>query len=372
MVPNYGTPELTLTSGRGSTVTDARGRTFVDLLAGIAVSSLGHAHPRITQAIREQAARIHHTSNLYANEPSLQLARTLKDWTGMRSLFVNSGTEANEAAIKLARRRAHDEGREGTILSFHGSFHGRTAGALAATGQPKHRRGFGPLPGVLHVPFNDAHAVEAAFAEHDIAAVLVEPVQGEGGVHPLAKEAARAIQAQCRQHQALLMVDEVQTGIGRTGTMFAHEHYGWKPDVMTLAKALGGGMPIGACLVREPHHEVLGPGTHGCTFGGNPVSAAAANVVLDEVHTQNLPARAAMLGQMAKDNAAGHGLDARGLGLLLGFPVPDPGATKAMLQSKGVLVGTAGDAVRIAPALNVPDEALLAGIDALGRVCIAA
>jgi len=371
LVPNYGTPRLLLVRGSGCQVEDAAGRTYVDLLAGIAVNVLGHAHPAVVAAVQKQVARLAHTSNLYANGPSLRLAERLRDLAGgHKTLFLNSGTEANEAALKLCRRHAHATDRaQGVVLAFHGSFHGRTTGALALTGQPHHRTGFDPFPGqVIHVPFNDPGAIEAAFEAHDVVGAFAECIQGEGGVAPMTQEAADTLQKACQGHDALLCIDEVQTGIGRTGRFFAYEHHGLRPDAVTLAKGLGGGMPLGACLVAPRHAGLLGPGSHGCTFGGNAVAAAAGNAVLDVLERDGLIAGAGRLGALLAAELEANSLAWRGRGLLVGVPLDHDGAPKAVqaMEEAGYLVGQAGKrVVRLAPPLTIDGSTLLGAVPAL-------
>ncbi|HMZ15034.1 MAG TPA: acetylornithine transaminase, partial [Mycobacterium sp.] len=275
MMNNYGTPPIALASGAGAVVTDADGKSYLDLLGGIAVNILGHRHPAIIEAVTAQLNTLGHTSNLYATEPGVALAEALVDRLGAdapaRVFFCNSGTEANEVAFKLSRLTGRTK-----LVAAQNAFHGRTMGSLALTGQPSKQAPFEPLPGyVTHVPYGDIDALAEAVAD-DTAAVFLEPIMGEGGVVvPPAGYlvAAREITA---RHGALLVLDEVQTGVGRTGAFFAHQHDGVTPDVVTLAKGLGGGLPIGACLAIGPAADLMAPGLHGSTFGGNPVCAAAA------------------------------------------------------------------------------------------------
>lgn len=371
MVPNYGTPDLRLVRGEGCTVEDDAGNRYTDLVAGVAVNILGHAHPAIVAAVREQIDRLAHASNLYQHPQALRLAARLRERTpGHKAMFLNSGTEANEAALKAVRRYAHEGGRDdAVVLAFHGSFHGRTMGSLALTGQEKHKKGFGAmLPGVVHVPFNDAAALDAAFEAHDVAGVFVETIQGEGGVHPFQDDVARQLRSRCSNEDALLVVDEVQTGVGRTGTFWSHAQWDLAPDIVTVAKGLGGGLPIGACLVRDDVAAMMGPGTHGCTFGGNAVACAAANAVLDVLEQDHLPTRAGELGAMAKDRLEEAGLAHRGRGLLMGVPVADAKPVLAAMRQEGYLVGQAGsDVVRLAPPLIIPEDLLGGALEALAR-----
>ncbi len=377
MWPNYGTPPLTLVRGQGCQVWDEGGRAYTDLLAGVAVNVLGHAHPALVAAVQNQVASLTHTSNLYGNEPALRLATRLQSLTGGHQvLLVNSGTEANEAALKLVRRYAHHEGREdGVVLAFNGSFHGRTLGSLALTGQHQYHAGFHPLPGnTVHVPFNEPAALEAAFDQHDVVGVFAEFVQGEGGVHPMTSDTAATMSRLCRNHGALLVADEVQTGVARTGRFLAQDHFGIRADVTTLAKGLGGGMPIGAVLAHPELANHMGPGTHGCTFGGNPVSASAANAVLDVVLGEHLADRAAALGTRLGEAFLDAGLDWRGLGLLMGLPLRGVPAANLVqsLRHEGFLVGQAGsDVLRLAPPLVIGEPELLRVVEPMARLMAA-
>ncbi|MER5265273.1 acetylornithine transaminase [Actinosynnema sp. NPDC002837] len=362
MMNNYGTPGLTLTRGEGAHVWDADGNRYLDLLTGIAVNALGHAHPAIVAAVTEQVARIGHTSNLYINEPALALAERLLDLSGVdgdgRVLFCNSGAEANEAAFKLSRRTGRTK-----VVATDGGFHGRTMGALALTGQPKKREPFEPLvPGVVHVPYGDVAALEAAI-DDETAAFIVEPIQGENGVVVPPEgylEAARRITT---EHGALLVLDEVQTGVGRLGTWFAFHQVGIVPDVITLAKGLGGGLPLGACIAVGPAKDLFDPGHHGTTFGGNPVCCAAALAVLDTIAADGLLEHTAAVG---KEIATGvEALDhplisgVRGAGLLLGITLREAVSAKAAAaaQRAGYLINPIQpDVIRLAPPL-VLDEA---------------
>ena len=377
MAPNYPTPALQLLQGKGCKVTDSEGRTYTDLLAGIAVSILGHAHPALVRAVSTQVGLIAHTSNLYANAPSLRLAERLQERTrifspGHKLIFQNSGTEANEAALKLVRRHAHGQGMpEAVVLSFHNSFHGRTAGAVKLTGQAHYQEGFTPLPEqIVHVPFNDPAALEQAFGQHRVAGVFFEAVQGEGGVLPLTADTARTMQRLCTANNAILVADEIQTGVGRTGKFFAFEHDGLVPDVVTLAKGLGGGLPIGAVLVNPAKAGLLPAGAHGTTFGGNPVACAAGNAVLDVLESDNLIGRAKALGQTFQDALGDAGMSSRGRGLLLGVPLAGPTAADAVkaMRESGYLIGNAGKSVvRIAPPLVIPEADLLGAVPHLAK-----
>ncbi len=377
MVPNYGTPDLCIVSGSGSNVADADGNDYLDLLGGVAVNALGHRHPNVEAAVNDQMNSLWHVSNLYAHPAGLALANRLRGMTGRRSLFGNSGTEANEAAIKLIRKKANDEGRDhSVILSFGGSFHGRTTGPLALTGQAHHREGFDPLPGrIVRVPWNNSEALERVFDHFDVAGAFFEPIQGEGGVHPMNASFAATLQRLANRDNTTLVADEVQTGIGRTGRFWGHEHLPIEPHIITAAKALGGGWPIGVCLIPDDLAQYLGPGSHGCTFGGHPVAAAAALATLDTVTSEGLVERAELLGNRMQAAAADEGVPMRGAGLLQGIPVANDGASRVQsaMQSAGFLVGTAGkDVVRMAPPLTVNADQLMSACRTLFGVLHAA
>ncbi|HNP58218.1 MAG TPA: acetylornithine transaminase [Gordonia sp. (in: high G+C Gram-positive bacteria)] len=373
MTNNYGTPAVALTGGSGAVVTDADGREYLDLLGGIAVNALGHGHPAITAAVTEQLATLGHTSNLYISPPAVELAEKLLARFGVdgsRVFFCNSGTEANEAAFKLARLTGRPE-----IVAAEKAFHGRTMGSLAMTGQPAKRAPFEPMPeGVRFVPYGDADALDAAVDENT-AAVILEPIMGESGVIvPPADYLARA-RAITAERGALLIFDEVQTGIARTGTFFAHQAAGVVPDVMTLAKGLGGGFPIGAVITGPRAADLFGPGMHGTTFGGNPYSAAAALAVLTTIDDEGLVERVATLG---KSLAAGiEDLDhplidhVRGSGLLLGVVLRADvaKAAEAAARDAGFLVNAPDtNILRLAPPLVLTDEQAQSFIDALPAI----
>ncbi|MEV4191142.1 acetylornithine transaminase [Streptomyces toxytricini] len=373
MMDTYGTPPLALVRGEGSTVWDESGRAYTDFTGGIAVNSLGHAHPAVVAAVAAQAARLGHVSNLFVSEPPVALAERLVDLLGApgRVFFANSGAEAVEAAFKIARRTGRPH-----VVAAEGGFHGRTMGALALTGQPAKRAPFLPLPGeVTHVPYGDAAALRAAVTERT-AAVFLEPVQGEGGVVPAPEGYLRAAREITRAAGSLLVLDEVQTGIGRTGHWFAHQAVpGVDPDVVTLAKGLGGGLPIGATVALGPAAGLLTPGQHGSTFGGNPVACAAGLAVLETVGKEGLLPHVAWLGERLKHGIRGLGhplvREVRGAGLLLGVALTEPVAVRvqAAAQDAGFLVNAAGpDTVRLAPALTLAKteaDALLAALPAI-------
>lgn len=369
LMPTYGTPKLALVRGSGASVWDTDGQEYVDLLAGIAVNALGHAHPAVVAAVSRQVATLGHVSNLAVTYPLVELAERLLALTGRngRVFFTNSGAEANEAAFKVSRRTGRTH-----VVAAEGAFHGRTMGALALTGQPAKTDPFRPLPpGVTHVPYGDVPALAAAVTP-DTAMVILEPVLGEGGVVPAPAGYLAAARRVTSDHGALLCLDEVQTGVGRTGTMFAYEAAGVTPDLLTLAKGLGGGLPIGACLAFGPAAELLTPGSHGTTFGGNPVCAAAALAVLDVVVGADLPGRAKILGaRLATDIVAlRHPLveGVRGAGLLLGIVLCQDRApaVEEQLRSVGFLVNAVTPRVlRLAPPLVLTDAQADAFVAAL-------
>lgn len=359
VMDTYGTPPLTLVRGRGASVWDHEGREYVDLLAGIAVNALGHAHPAVVEAVSRQVATLGHVSNLAISEPAVRLAERLLGLLDRRGrvFFTNSGAEANEAAFKLSRRTGRTH-----VVAAEGAFHGRTMGALALTGQPAKADPFRPLPGdVTHVPYGDVAALHRAVGERT-AMVILEPVLGEGGVVPAPVGYLAAAREITTDRGALLCLDEVQTGIGRTGAMFAHQAAGVLPDVVTVAKGLGGGLPIGACIGLDAAGQLLGPGSHGTTFGANPVCAAAALAVLDVVVAEDLPARAAAVGARlgAAITGLGHPLveQVRGAGLLLGIVLCEDRATavEEQLRAAGYLLNAVTPRVlRLAPPLVLTD-----------------
>lgn len=391
MVPNYAPAAFVPVRGAGSRVWDQSGRELIDFAGGIAVNGLGHCHPALVQALTDQAGKLWHVSNVFTNEPALQLAKKLVDATfAERVFFANSGAEANEAALKLARRVAHD--RFGTdkceIISTLDSFHGRTLFTVNVGGQPKYSDGFGPRPaGISHVPYNDIAAMEAAINEQTCA-VILEPTQGESGVLPADPAWLQRVRELCDQHNALLIFDEVQTGVGRTGKLFAYEHTGVIPDILTTAKSLGGGFPISAMLTREELAKHLVVGTHGTTFGGNPLACAVGNAVIDIINTpavlDGVGERAALIRAQLQNinDETGVFSQIRGQGLLIGAVLSDAWQGKAGLflaaaEKAGVLVLMAGpNVVRFAPSLVVEPADIAEGMqrfaDAVRQVISAA
>ncbi|MCB1294558.1 MAG: acetylornithine transaminase [Gordonia sp.] len=360
LMNNYGTPPLALVGGKGAVVTDADGREYLDLLGGIAVNALGHAHPAIIEAVTEQLGTLGHVSNLYINPRVVELAERLLDKFGHpgKAFFCNSGTEANEAAFKLARLTGRPE-----IVAAEMGFHGRTMGALAMTGQPGKRAPFEPMPpGVRFVPYGDADALDAAVTDRT-AAVILEPIQGEAGVIvPPADYLAHARRITA-ERGALLILDEVQTGVARTGAFFAHQNAGIVPDVLTLAKGLGGGLPIGTVLATGPAADLFGPGQHGTTFGGNPVAAAAALAVINTIDDDGLTDHVAAVGKTiaAGIEELGHPMvtGVRGAGLLLGVTLAQPisSAVEMAARDAGYLINApAPDVLRLAPPLILTED----------------
>ena len=359
MMDNYGTPPLALASGDGAVVTDENGKSYLDLLGGIAVNILGHRHPAIIEAVTTQLNTLGHTSNLYATEPGIALAEALLDRLDApaRVFFCNSGTEANEVAFKISRLTGRTK-----LVAAQGAFHGRTMGSLALTGQPTKQAPFEPLPGeVTHVPYGDIEALAAAVGT-DTAAVFLEPIMGEGGVVVPPEGYLAAAREITSRHGALLVLDEVQTGVGRTGAFYAHQHDGITPDIVTLAKGLGGGLPIGACLAIGATADLLTPGLHGSTFGGNPVCTAAALAVLKVLAAEDLVNRADLLGKSLSHGieSLGHPLvdHVRGRGLLRGIVLtaPQGKAVETAARDAGFLVNAAApDVVRLAPPLIITE-----------------
>jgi acetylornithine/N-succinyldiaminopimelate aminotransferase len=358
MMNNYGVPPVALASGNGAVVTDVDGKSYLDLLGGIAVNVLGHGHPEVLDAVTRQMSTLGHTSNLFAAEPGIALAEALVGQLGAdveaRVLFCNSGTEANETAFKLSRLTGRTK-----LVAAQGGFHGRTMGSLALTGQPSKQAPFAPLPGdVTHVPYGDA--------------VFLEPIMGESGIVVPPDGYLAAAREITARHGALLVLDEVQTGMGRTGTFFAHQHDGITPDVVTLAKGLGGGLPIGACLAIGPAAQLLTPGLHGSTFGGNPICAAAALAVLRVLASEDLVRRAGALGKTFRQSietlhhpSIDH---VRGRGLLCGIVLTTSTAkqVEAAARDAGFLVNAAApDVVRLAPALIITEHQLDTFVSAL-------
>lgn len=359
VMTTYGRQPVVFVRGQGARIWDANGKEYLDFVSGIAVNGLGHCHPKVVAAIREQAGVLMHTSNLYYTEQQPTLARMLVDCSDFdRVFFCNSGAEANEAALKLSRKwgKRASEGKTGIITTL-GAFHGRTMGAITATGQPKYQRPFEPLvPGFRHVLYNDIDALISAVSEATCA-VMLEPVQGESGVHPAGREYMRAARGVCDKFGALLIFDEVQTGLGRTGKLFAYQHYGVIPDVMTLAKTLAGGFPMGACLAKGEAANVFEPGDHAATFGGNPLACAAAIATLSTIHEERLVENAREVGEYFRKQLRKLSCkDVRGLGLLIAIEFEEPigKAVAASCMENGLIVNAIGEnIIRFLPPLIV-------------------
>ena len=375
LMPTYGPPSVMFVRGEGCWLWDRDGTRYLDFLSGIAVCSLGHAHPKVAAAVAEQARTLCHVSNLYATEPQMHVARTIDRLVGGppgQVFFANSGAESNECAIKLARKWA-GHGRY-TIISAGRSFHGRTLATLHATGQAEKHEAFQPLPeGFRHVPWDDIAELEKAI-DDTTAAVLLEPIQGEGGINVPSASYLQAVRELCDYRGLLFMLDEVQTGLARTGRWFAHHHDGVEPDVVTMAKALGNGMPIGACWARAEVASAFQPGDHATTFGGQPLAASAAKATLEVMEEIDLPAMAASAGEkmrvavVALDGVA----SVRGRGLLLGVELAGerPAADVVTAgMAAGLVLGTAGPtSLRIAPPLIISDDEIAHGVAVLDKV----
>ncbi len=367
VIHSYARQPVEFVRGEGSWLWDRDGEEYLDFLCGISVTSLGHCHPRVVEAVREQAGRLMHTSNLFYTEPAMRLAERLsKSGLGGKVFFCNSGTEANEAAIKLVRKAKH----AGDIVVVHGAFHGRTYGALSATPQESKQAPFAPLVPGFRVVAPEPQALMEAVDEKT-AAVLLEPIQGETGVHALSTETLQAARTACDTHGAALVFDEIQTGMGRTGTLWAYEQTGVIPDAMTVAKALGGGLPIGALITGERFADVLQPGDHGSTFAGGPLVATAALAALDLTED---PALLAQVGELGSELAAGlerleHVVEVRGRGLMLAceLDIDAPSVVgRALLEQRLVLNATGPTTLRLLPPLNIGREEIAEGLGRLG------
>ena len=385
LMNNYGTPPVTFVRGEGAELWDDRGRRYLDFLCGLAVTGLGHAHPAVTEAVAAQAGTLIHTSNLFANEPTAEVVETLDrlirsgpggDTEPGRILFQNSGAEAVEGALKLARKH-HGRGRHG-VVSAYGSFHGRTLAALAATGQPEKHEPFQPMPeGFRHVPFDDIDALVAAL-DPSVGAVVLESVQGEGGVVPAGDEYLQAVRQVCDERGILLVLDEIQTGLARTGKWFGYQHAGVQPDIVTMAKALGNGVPVGAVWARTPVAAAFAPGDHGSTFAGQPLALAAVRAVLAEMQAMDAPATARRLGAALRDQLLQvDGVDSvRGRGLLLAAELSEDARAgrqakdiaSACLEQGLVVNGVTPTALRLAPPFVVSEEQIAAGCSILAGV----
>ncbi|MFI8415721.1 aspartate aminotransferase family protein [Serratia sp. NPDC078593] len=388
MIPVYAPADFILVRGEGSHVWDQQGKQYIDFAGGIAVNALGHTHPIVKAALNEQADKLWHLGNGYTNEPVLRLAKRLIDATfAEKVFFCNSGAEANEAALKLARKHAmdHHGGEKNQIVAFNNAFHGRTLFTVSAGGQPKYSQDFAPLPaGISHTPYNDL-AAAAAVIDDRTCAVIVEPIQGEGGVLPADVEFLRGLRELCDRHQALLIFDEVQTGMGRTGSLYAYMHYGVVPDVLTTAKALGGGFPIGAMLTTDALAKTFGVGTHGTTYGGNPLATAVAEAVFSIINTpevlEGVQQRHQWFIERLNELNQQYPIfsEIRGGGLLIGCVLTADYAGKAKqitqyANEEGVIALIAGpNVVRFTPSLIIPkadvEEGLARFARAVARIC---
>ena len=367
VMATYARNPVEFVRGEGTRLWDDEGNEYLDFLTGISVVQLGHCHPRVVEAVREQAGRLMHVGNLFYTEPSIRLAKHLADCSfGGRVFFTNSGTEAVECALKLARRRRAG----GDFVVVGGGFHGRTMGSLSATPQEAKQAPFAPLvPGFKVVPRDDLEALVAA-VDGRTAAVLIEPIQGESGIHPVDPAFLHAAREAADAHGALLVFDEIQCGMGRTGTLWAHEQLGVTPDVMTVAKGLGGGLPIGACVASSECAGIFDLGDHGSTFAGGPVIAAAANAVLDTVDDEEFLADVRAKGERLAAGLAGAGLEPRGLGLMVGIHVAHaPEAARRLLLEQRLVVNAIGpDTIRLLPPLTVSDDEIDEALRRLGAV----
>lgn len=377
IMPTYARLPVRFVRGEGIWLWDNDGKRYLDALSGIAVCNLGHAHPAVHQAICEQSRKLLHTSNLYGIDTQEQLAEKLCRLSGMDNVFFcNSGAEANEAALKIARFYGHQRGIENPlVIAMEKSFHGRTLATLSATGNPRIQQGFAPLlAGFLHVPFDDIAAIEQALVQHpEVVAIMLEPVQGEGGVNVPAPDFLNKIRSLCDAHDLLMITDEIQTGVGRTGKFLAYQHNEILPDVCTMAKALGNGVPIGACLTRGPAASMLGPGSHGSTFGGNPLACAAALAVLSTLEETELITTVEDKGRLLVEHLAAQlspFTELRHLrhhGLMIGIELANK-CTELVGQAlqKGLLINvTADTTIRLLPPLIIDDEQLLSLADQL-------
>ncbi|WNK21029.1 aspartate aminotransferase family protein [Halomonas piscis] len=382
MMPNYAPQSVIPVRGEGSRLWDQDGREYIDFAAGIAVNALGHCHPALVNALESQGETLWHLSNVFTNEPALKLAKSLVERTFADKVFLcSSGGEANEAALKLARRYAVDHHGEhkDKIISFYQSFHGRTFFTVSVGGQPKYSQGFGPVPGgILHADYNDLESVRRLMGD-DTCAIVVEPMQGEGGLIPADPDFLQGLRDLCDEHGALLVFDEVQTGVGRTGKLYAYQHYGVTPDILTSAKALGGGFPVGAMLATDEVATSLGLGTHGSTYGGNPLASSVALAALEFIDTpevlEGVQERHALLREHLERINRKHGVfsDIRGLGLLMGAQMSEAWAGRAkdilpLAIEEGAMALVAGpNVLRLAPSLVIPEADIDEGMARLER-----
>ncbi|HIZ76374.1 MAG TPA: acetylornithine transaminase [Firmicutes bacterium] len=377
LMGTYGRFPIVLERGEGPWVWDTEGKRYLDFTCGISVNNLGQCHPAIVQAVQKQAAKMFHCSNLYWSIPQVALAEKLVSYSGLgKVFFCNSGAEANEGAIKLARKYFYDQGQtdKNEIITMVKSFHGRTLATLTATGQDKVKTGFAPLmPGFHYVPYNDFEGLAAAVNDRTCA-VMMEPIQGEGGVYPADAGYLKKVRSLCEEKGLLLIFDEIQCGMGRTGTMFAYENYGVRPDIVTLAKALGGGLPMGAFIATDEVSASFGPGSHGSTFGGNPVAAAAGNAYLETVAEKHLLDNVKTVSAYLKDQLAAIDdsriKEIRGMGLLLGMEMTVEVApmVNSCLKQGLLLLNAGPNVIRFLPPLNITEELVDSAVAILKKV----
>ncbi|WP_457628252.1 aspartate aminotransferase family protein [Persephonella sp.] len=375
LFPNYARYPVSFVKGEGVYLYDTEGKKYIDMLAGIAVNTLGHSHPDIVDAICKQASQLIHTSNLFYIQPQIEVAKLLVENSCLdKAFFCNSGAEANETAIKLVRKYFYDRGKpeKYEIITFTGGFHGRTIGSLTATAQPKYHEGFKPLlQGIRYAEFNNPDSLKDAISENT-AAIMFEFIQGEGGVNPINQEFLQEIKNIAQENGLLIVVDEVQTGIGRTGKLFAYQHYDICPDIITLAKGLGGGVPVGAVLAKREIADSFQPGTHGSTFGGNYLATAAARVVLEHVLSDGFLEDVTQKGKYLEEKLKELGLETRGKGLMLGSPLPEDikaGDIAKKALENGLVVGTAGgNTLRFVPPLIITRDQIDEALEILAKV----
>ncbi|WP_299237858.1 aspartate aminotransferase family protein [Sulfurihydrogenibium sp.] len=374
LFPNYARLPYSFVKGEGCYLYDEDGKKYLDMLSGIAVNQLGYNHPKLTESICRQAKEIIHISNLFYVKPQYEVAKILvENSCGDKVFFCNSGAEANEALIKLIRKYFYDKKENRyEIITFEGSFHGRTLATITATAQPKYQEGFQPLPeGFKHAKFNDIDSVKQLINDKT-AAILIELIQGEGGVNPADKEFIKELYSICRENGILFTVDEVQTGIGRTGKLFAYQHYDIEPDIISLAKGLGGGVPIGAIIAKDEIAKSFVPGTHASTFGGNYLATAAAKVVLEEILSDGFLDKVIENGEYLKERLKTFGYLVKGLGLMIGVDLPEEISAKEIMKKaleNGLIIGTAGkNTLRFVPPLIIQKDDIDLAVNILEKI----
>lgn len=384
VLPSYSRAPLSFVKGEGAWLVEADGRRFLDFASGIAVMALGHGHPALVSTLKSQAEKLWHTSNLYTVPEQQELAEKLVEHTFADTMFFcNSGTEAGELAVKMARKYWHEKSQPDrtTIITFEGAFHGRSMGMISAAGAEKLTAGFGPLlPGFIHLPFGDHDALREAAARPDVGAIMLEPIQGESGIRPVPDQCLKGLRDLCDEHGLLLIFDEIQCGMGRTGKLFAHEWAGISPDIMMVAKGIGGGFPIGALLATEEAAIGMTPGTHGSTYGGNPLGCAVAATVMDVItedgFLEDVSRRAGLLRQKAEGLVASHPEvfeEVRGAGFMLGLvcKLPNLDVINAAFEQEMLTVPAGDNVVRLLPSLTLSEAEIAEGIDRLDRAATA-